>query len=66
MKKSRENMSLNIVTSQKKQDLQFWLEKSPEERIDAVEFLRTQYYCLSGHKSVPRFVPVIQIRAQQP
>lgn len=27
-----------------KDDLRYWLSKSPEERIGAVEFLRKQYY----------------------
>ena len=27
-----------------KDDLSFWLKKSPEERLDAVEFLRRQFH----------------------
>jgi hypothetical protein len=27
-----------------KDDLAFWLSKSPEERMDAVEYLRRQYH----------------------
>ncbi len=56
-------MQLNIIhKSDKNTDLLFWLKKTPEERIDAVEFLRSQHYVLSGYKSIPRFVPGVQIR----
>lgn len=56
-------MQINIVgKSNKSTDLNFWLKKSPEERVETVEFLRTQYYALSGYKTLPRFVPSIQIR----
>jgi len=43
-------------------DLQFWQEKTPEERIDAVEFLRRQYYALSGCTTIPRITQIIQFR----
>ena len=43
-------------------DLKFWRGRSPEERIDAVEFLRMQYYALSGYKDTPRFIPNVEIR----
>jgi hypothetical protein len=32
-----------------KEDVQFWLTKTPAERIEAVEFLRKQF-----HGSIPR------------
>lgn len=41
-------------------DLRYWLEKSPAERVDAVELLREQYYALSGHKSLPRLARAVQ------
>ena len=46
----------------KNSDLRFWLGKKTNERIEAVEFLRSQYYVLSGYKSIPRFIPNLQIR----
>jgi hypothetical protein len=59
----RGKMSIKIVArNDKNTDLQFWLKKTPEERIEAVEFLRSQYYALAGYKSVPRIVPEITIR----
>lgn len=59
----RRDMQINIIRkSDKTVDLQFWLEKTPHERIEAVEFLRSQYYALSGYKSIPRFVPSVQMR----
>lgn len=47
-------------------DLNFWLKKSPEERVDAVEFLREQYYALAGYKSLPRLAHSILIRERRP
>jgi hypothetical protein len=32
----------------------FWQQKSPEERLSAVEFLREQFYIIQGYRSVPR------------
>lgn len=61
MQKRRE-MPINIVKRTENSDLKYWLSKSPEERIDAVEFLRSQYYVLIGCKNIPRFSPNIQIR----
>ena len=34
----------------------FWLDKSPEERLDAVEFLREQYYVIRGYEAPPRMI----------
>jgi outer membrane biogenesis lipoprotein LolB len=32
----------------------FWQQKSPEERLSAVEFLREQFYIIQGYQAVPR------------
>lgn len=56
-------MPLNIVKqSDKNSDLQFWLSKTESERISAIEFLREQFYVLSGYKTIPRLVPSCTIR----
>ena len=34
----------NLGESSVNDDLEYWLSRSPEERISAVEFLRRQYY----------------------
>ena len=34
----------------------FWQDKTPEERLDAVEFLREQYYVIRGYETVPRII----------
>jgi hypothetical protein len=34
----------------------FWLGKSPEERLDTIEFLREQYYIIRGYETVPRII----------
>ena len=39
----------------------FWIRKSSEERISAVEFLREQYYAIQGYKTVPSIVREIRI-----
>ena len=39
----------------------FWSDKSPEERLNAVEFLREQYYVIRGYKEVPRLIKKLQM-----
>jgi len=39
----------------------FWLSKSPEERLDAVEFLREQYYVVRGYRTVPRLIKELRM-----
>lgn len=48
-------------TSARKNDLLFWLSKSPEERVLAVEYLRRQFYGSSAR--LQRSARIIQ-RAQ--
>lgn len=47
-------------------DLRFWLGKTPAERLAAVEFLRSQYYALSGYRALPRLARAVRVveRAQ--
>lgn len=40
------------------EDLDYWLSKSPEERISAVEYLRIQYYGNSAR--LQRSVRIVQ------
>ncbi len=62
----RRDLPVNIVSRfEKNNELKFWLSKSPEERIEAVEFLRSQYYALAGFKSMPRFIPHLEIRKRK-
>jgi len=44
--------------SSNKEDLTYWLSKSPQERIEAVEILRRQYYGSTAR--LQRIVRVIQ------
>ena len=39
----------------------FWKNKSPEERLNAVEFLREQCYVIRGFKSTPTIIRKLQI-----
>ena len=61
----RENRTLRIVSREEERtDLGFWLGKPATERVGAVEFLREQYYALSGYKSLPRLAHAVQMRAR--
>jgi len=42
-------------------DRLYWMEKTPEERLSAVEFLREQFYAIQGSASVPRLIKKIHI-----
>lgn len=64
---SRKNLAVHIIKkNDNSSDLQFWREKTPQERIDAVEFLRSQYYSLCGYTDIPRITQIIQIRNYHP
>ena len=39
----------------------FWLDKSPEDRLEAVEFLREQYYVIRGYETVPRIIEELRL-----
>jgi len=51
----------SLQDSYNNDDLAFWLSKTPEERIEAVEYLRRQYYGSSiGFQKIARVVRRIQ------
>jgi len=59
-----EKRNLVIRISSRKNEAEtrrFWLDKSPEERLDAVEFLREQYYVIRGYETVPRLVKELHV-----
>lgn len=58
-------MKVKIVPAGDDQNLDFWLKKTPEERVGAVEFLRSQYYALAGYKDTPRLVRSVTIRERE-
>ena len=61
---SRRDLPVHIIKkNDDTSDLKFWQEKTPQERIDAVEFLRRQYYSLCGYTAIPRIIRIIQFRA---
>ena len=60
---SRRDLAVHIIKkNDSTSDLQFWQEKTPQERINAVEFLRRQYYSLCGCTAIPRITPIIEFR----
>lgn len=48
----------NLRESSVKEDLAYWMSKYPEERIDAVEYLRKQYHGSSVR--LQRSVKIVQ------
>jgi hypothetical protein len=40
-------------------DLDYWLKKTPEQRLDAVELLREQFYAIQGYRRIPRIKRVV-------
>ena len=50
---------------EKQSDLEYWLSKTPQERLEALEFLRQQY--ISFNKNVqPRLQRVCTVTNQKP
>ena len=43
-------------------DVEFWLSKTPEERLSAVEFLREQCFIIQGYDRLPSIIRKITIR----
>jgi len=41
--------------------LLFWKNKSPEERVSAVELLREQCYVIQGYKAVPSIIRKLRV-----
>lgn len=48
-------------TDQRAEDLAYWLLKTPEERIEAVEFLRRQCLYATGETHEPRMTKVLKL-----
>jgi len=40
----------------------FWKNKTPEERLSAVEFLREHCYVIQGYKAVPSLMRKIRVK----
>jgi hypothetical protein len=59
--KKREPVIRIVAKEDAKADRLFWQNKSPEERVSAVEFLREQFYIIQGYKSSPSIVREIRI-----
>ena len=44
-----------------KDTIEYWKNKTPEERLDAVELLREQFYVIQGYRSIPRLAFVLNL-----
>ena len=51
-----------IKRDEKNNDHEFWKTKTPEERLNAVEFLREQCYIIQGYDRLPSIIRKISIR----
>ena len=59
-KKSMKKITI-LVEENEELDRLYWIKKSPEERLSAVEFLREQFYAIQGFPSFPRLTKKIHI-----
>ncbi len=50
-----------VERESEKDDLRFWSGKTPEERIEAVLYMREQYIISLGYASPPPIEPVVKI-----
>jgi hypothetical protein len=56
--------NLTIFDPKKEDDeitRRFWKNKSPDERLSAVEFLREQYYVIQGYKEPPSIIRELHV-----
>jgi len=63
-----EKQALHIVIVDRedaKNDIAFWKKKTPDERLDAVEFLREQCYLAMGIQEEPRLVRELRVVEKQ-
>ena len=40
-------------------DLRYWLSRPPEERIEAMRFLREHYFSVMGHTEPPKIEKIV-------
>jgi hypothetical protein len=60
-----EKVIRKTTTKEKQSDLEYWLTKTPQERLNALEFLRQQY--VNFNKNVqPRLQRVCTVINQKP
>jgi hypothetical protein len=60
MKQKKRHISI-VDRDDADSSIAFWREKTPEERLSAVEFLREQYYLILGFDDVPRISKTMNI-----
>jgi outer membrane biogenesis lipoprotein LolB len=61
MKKRKDRKLVILDNDDEETTRLFWQQKSPEERLSAVEFLREQFYIIQGYQSVPRIKRELKI-----
>jgi hypothetical protein len=54
---------ISISDAEKKDESRsFWLSRTPEERVEAVETIREHHYQMLGYRNIPRIKKIITIR----
>ncbi|HOW84131.1 MAG TPA: hypothetical protein PK573_16330 [Spirochaetota bacterium] len=61
MKRAIEPIVKIVDRENEKDDLRYWLSRTPEERIDAVLHLRKQYIRSLGYSEIPGIEPFVKI-----
>lgn len=59
----KRNLTIKIVSPLENTDLEYWLSRSENERIEAMELLRRQWWASLGHDEFPRMEKVITLRS---
>ena len=63
--KDNSNKTMKKIVIKKEEDpkdtIEYWKNKTPEERLDAVELLREQFYVIQGLISVPRIKRCVNV-----
>lgn len=63
----RRNWRVRIIRKEQEDELnrEDWASRSPEERVDAVSFLRRQYFAVRGYEDLPRLKRVLRVVERQ-
>lgn len=63
----RRDWRVRIIDKQKEDELnrEDWALRTSEERVDAVSFLRRQYFAIRGYKELPRLQRVLRVVDRQ-
>ena len=59
---NRNSTVMKIIEQKKVEDsYAYWMSKTPEERVEAVETIRDHYYSMLGYTEPPRIKKIIRL-----